>query len=399
MLTDPVVRFLHTRIGLDPESLGARVIGDCLSDVAREFPGLSAAEIVREAQNNSAVFARLTAHFTVNESWLFRTPDQFAQLSHFAKTRARPMRVLSLPCASGEEPASIAVTLCEAGLRPSDFSIVAGELDSTALAKARSGQFPRSAFRASGDDSRSAPDSRWFVPHQQQFLLAPALLARIDYRQMNILDKELLAGEAFDVIFCRNLLIYLHHDARQQVLRLLRRVAAPGALVFTGTAESNLDLDKPENKPLAKPMPQILTRAPSPERKFNLPRVDTPNDFSPDTIDAAAASEPSSMTRRLEKIEQSANNGDVQGACQRLEQFLLEAPTDAEAWYLRGVFASAQDDLVRAEASLDRAAYLNPGHAPTLRLRAELARRSGDLFHAERLRARLKRGGLAGGSA
>jgi len=161
MLTDPVVRYLHAQIGLDPDSLGARVIGDCLNEVRHEFPGLSAAEIVRAAQNNAAVFARLIAHFTVNESWLFRTPDQFAQLSHFAKMRARPIRVLSLPCATGEEPASIAVTLCEAGLSPSDFSIVAGELDSTALAKARSGQFPRSAFRAGGDDSRSALDSGW----------------------------------------------------------------------------------------------------------------------------------------------------------------------------------------------------------------------------------------------
>ena len=398
MLTDPVVRFLHTRIGLDPESLGARVIGDCLNDVRHEFPGLSAAEIVRAAQNNAAVFARLIAHFTVNESWLFRTPDQFAQLSHFAKMRARPIRVLSLPCATGEEPASIAVTLCEAGVPLSDFSIVAGELDQTALAKARSGQFARSAFRAGADDSRSAPDSRWFVPHQQEFLLAPALLARIDYRQMNILDRDLLLGEAFDVIFCRNLLIYLHQDARQHVLRLLRRVAAPGALVFTGTAESNMGLHEPENKLPAKPMSRILTSAPSPQRKLDLPRVATPKEFSLGTNDARAT-EPSSLTSRLEKIEQSANGGDVQGACERLEQLLLEAPTHAEAWYLRGVFASAQGDLVRAEASLDRAAYLNPGHAPTLRLRAELARRGGDLFHAERLRARLKRGGLAGGSA
>ncbi len=396
MLTNPVVRLLHARIGLDPDSLGTRVIADCLNDLAREFPGLSADELAFQAQGDAAVFARLVAHFTVNESWLFRSPDQFAQLSRFVKTRTRPLKLLSLPCARGEEPASIAVTLSEAGLSPSDFSIVAGELDCGALAKARSGRFPRSAFRVSFSDSEYTPDSRWFVPQAQEFVLAPALLARIDFRQMNILDKDLLAGEFFDVIFCRNLLIYLHSDARQDALRFLRRVAAPGALVFTGTAEPNINFDEPENKPHTVLIQQALTRAPPKHKRHHVakPREGLANGLQPSAI-----SETSLLTVKLAQIEQSANEGDVQGACLCLEQFLREAPTHAEAWYLRGVLASALDDLARAEASLDRAAYLNPGHAPTLRLRAELARRSGDGLHAERLHARLKRVRHAGGGA
>ena len=398
MLTNPVVRLLHTHIGLDPESLGARVIADCLNDVAREFPGLSVSELALQAQTDASVFARLVAHFTVNESWLFRNPDQFAELSRFVRTRARPLKLLSLPCASGEEPASIAVTLSEAGLSPSDFSIVAGELDEEALVKARSGRFARSAFRASLSNSPFTPDSRWFVPQAQEFMLASALLARIDFRQMNILDKDLLAGEFFDVIFCRNLLIYLHPDARQEVLRFLRRVAAPGALVFTGTAEPNINFDEPENKPRTMLIQQALTRAAPPleHRRHHLAK---PSELLANSLQPTVLSETSLLTVKLAQIEQSANDGDVQGACLRLEQFLREAPTYAEAWYLDGVLASAKDDLLRAQASLDRAAYLNPGHAPTLRLRAELARRSGDGLHAERLHARLKRVRHAGGGA
>jgi chemotaxis protein methyltransferase WspC len=395
MLTNPLVRLLHTHIGLDPESLGVRVIADCLSDVAREFPGLSAGELALQAQSDASVFVRLVAHFTVNESWLFRNPDQFAQLSCFVKTRARPLKLLSLPCARGEEPASIAITLSEAGLSPSDFSIVAGDLDEAALAKARSGKFPRSAFRASG--AEVAPDSRWFLPQAQEFVLAPALLARIDFRHMNILDKDLLAGELFDVVFCRNLLIYLQPVARQDVLRFLRRVAAPGALVFTGTAEPNINFDEPESKPRTALIPQALTHAPPPEHKRN--HVAKPSEVLANGLQPAAIGDTSLLTFKLAQIEQSANDGDIQGARLRLEQFLREAPTHAGAWYLDGVLASALDDLVRAQASLDRAAYLNPGHAPTLRLRVELARRNGDVFHAERLHARLKRVRHAGGGA
>jgi chemotaxis protein methyltransferase WspC len=394
MLTNPLIRLLHRHVGLDPDSLGARVIADCLSDVAREFPGLSAGELVLRAQNDTAVLARIVAHFTVNESWLFRNPDQFAELSRFVETRKLPLKLLSLPCARGEEPASIAITLSEAGLSPSDFSIVAGELDADALTQARSGKFPRSAFRAIG--AETGPDSRWFVPQAQEFMLAPALLARIDFRQMNILDRDLLAGELFDVIFCRNLLIYLHADARQNVLRFLRRVAAPGALIFTGTAEPKISSDEPENKLLVTPLPPIFKRA---LPAHPLPQLVKASEGLANSLQPSAISETGLLTVKLAKIEQSANDGDVHGACLRLEQFLLEAPTHAEAWYLHGVLASAQDDLVRAEASLARAAYLNPGHAPTLRLRAELARRSGDVFHAERLHARLKRVRHAGGGA
>ena len=419
MLSNPVVRFLQAQIGLEPESLGVRVIGDCLNDLARDFPGRSFAAIALSAQHDAAVFAQVVAHFSVNESWLFRNPEQFAELRRFAQTRARPLKVLSLPCACGEEPASIAITLQEAGLSPSEFSIIAGELDAKALAKARQGWFPLSAFRG------AIPDPHWFEQREQRYILVPNLFARIEYRQLNVLEPSLFAGlpqdELFDVIFCRNLLIYLHVEARVQVLQLLRRIAAPGALVLTGTAEPTLNFDAPVKMSGSANLLQPNANAALPNRVSEKPRFeqtmfeqtkfertkDAPAWVAPVRVanepmltpKISVAPEPNARSlwkNRLATIEQSANDGDVHGACLRLEQLLDEAPTYAEAWYLRGVLASAQNDLVQAEMALDRASYLDPSHASTLRLRAEIARRAGDNDHAERLRARLKRreGGL-----
>ena len=385
MTSDPILALLRRRIGLDPESLGQRVIDDCLADLARHYPAQSRASLALAAEHDRDVFEQVVAHFVVNESWLFRTPEQFEALQKFARLRPPPLNVLSLPAASGEEPASIAITLHEAGLQPTEFRIVAGDIDADALRRARSGRYSPSAFRG------QTPDPRWFAREGGDYVLAPALLARIDYRELNVLDADILPGERFDVIFCRNLLIYLHDDARARMIALLRRVAAPGALVLTGTAEPQLQFDpKPATESaMTEPRRRPSSSAPAAVRPPRLATVAPAATSTASAMTSIRVDEP--LPAQLARIEQRANGGDLAGACASLDQMLEQIAPSAAAWYLRGVLASAQGDLVAAESALDRAAYLDPAHQPTLRLRAELARRGGNHGHADRLQARLKR--------
>ena len=116
-MNDPILNLLRRRIGLDTDSLGERVIEDCLADLSRRYPDQGRGALALLAETDAAVFADVVGHFVVNESWLFRTPEQFAALQKFAQTRPRPLNILSLPAANGEEPASIAVSLHEAGLQ------------------------------------------------------------------------------------------------------------------------------------------------------------------------------------------------------------------------------------------------------------------------------------------
>ncbi|MBK8286833.1 MAG: hypothetical protein IPK97_19300 [Ahniella sp.] len=389
MNPDPILALLKRRIGLDAESLGTRVIEDRLADLARHFPGSSHLALAMAAEHDRSVFDAVVAHFVVNESWLFRTPEQFEALQKFARRRPLPLNVLSLPAAHGEEPASIAVSLHEAGLQPADFRIVAGDIDVDALRVARCGRFPLSAFRG------GRPDPRWFAAHDGQYTLVPSLLSRIEFRELNILDPDILKGESFDVIFCRNLLIYLHDDARAQVLALLRRVAAPDALVFTGTAEPQLQFNAKPAAAVAEARPR-QPKEPMPALR-TAKRIATPQ-HSTQPMSAPAHEEPP-LPARLAQIEQRANQGDLAGACAALDDLIGKIAPSATAWYLRGVLASAQGDLAAAESALDRAAYLDPAHQPTLRLRAELARRGGHHDHADRLQAQLKRRRGAGRDA
>jgi chemotaxis protein methyltransferase WspC len=378
MATNPILQLLSRRIGLDPGSLGERVIEDCLGEVERHFPGMRMAAIALAAEHDRSVFDTVVGKFVVNESWLFRTPEQFAELQRFARTRARPLQVLSLPAASGEEPASIAVCLAEAGLAPGEFRIVAGDIDVAALQRARSGRFPRSAFRG------STPDPHWFTRHGDMYALAPALLARIEFREINALDADALQDERFDVVFCRNMLIYLHPAARARVLGLLQRVAAPGALVFTGTAEVRVT---PATNPRVNEIPLLRPSPPATVRARPATKTAAPARVAHE----APAPTALPLPQQLALIEERADRGELAAACIELDRVLEQSPTSAPAWYLRGVLASAAGDLATAESALDRAAYLDHAHAPTLKLRAELARRRGDHRHAERIAARLKR--------
>ncbi len=400
MLTNPIIRLLHRRIGLDPESLGVRVIADCMGDLmgdlAQAYPGQTADAIAIAAARDTQLFDQIVGYFAVNESWLFRNPTQFAQLGEFAQQhlqkKSGPLRALSLPAACGEEPASIAITLHEAGFALHDFSIVAGELDLDALTKARSGSFPSSAFRT------TPPDPRWFRTLDQRHQLLPALHARIDYRQLNVLSENLFLGELFDVIFCRNLLIYLHADARTQVLALLQRIAAPGALICTGTAEDAITAGcfvQPTNeRKFARETTRENVHALNPFLKVQpLPtlRRFAAAEFPMLPGPQPAESVKDNLQQRLLGIEHSANSGDFFNANSSLDLLLSEFPVSAEAWFLRGVLASAQAELPQAAAALARANYLDPNHARALQLRAELAKRTGDVAQANRLSAQLKR--------
>jgi chemotaxis protein methyltransferase WspC len=181
----------------------------------------------------------------------------------------------------------------------------------------------------------------------------------------------------------------LHTDARDQVLALIKRISAPGALICLGIAEDAIGFTR-EKKP-----PQSRMDAPIPIRQFAF----TPQSAALDVSEIASkpiapTPEPTllqSLPQRLASIEDRANGGDFFNANGNLDALLVEFPISADAWFLRGVLASAQGDLTQAQVALARANYLEPSHSRALQLRAELARRTGNVAQADRLSAQLKR--------
>ncbi|CAN7483215.1 protein-glutamate O-methyltransferase CheR [Pseudoduganella sp. LjRoot289] len=176
----------------------------------------------------------------VPESWLFRDQQAFhvavelvrAMLARPAASQ-RPVRILSVPCAGGEEPYSMAMALCDAGVPRTAFSIDAYDLSPGCVARARSGVYGRNAFRARDLAFRD----RYFTPvGNDDYQIAAALRAQVRFSQGNLLTL-VTAHRVYDIIFCRNLLIYFDKPATKAAIERLSALLADDGVLFAGYAE------------------------------------------------------------------------------------------------------------------------------------------------------------------
>jgi len=229
---------LRRWIGMDIATVGEaaleRVIRGRMAAVGERDPDAYARMLDANADERD----RLVEEIVVAESWFFRDLPVFDVLRRFAAARMqparRPLRILCAPCAAGEEPFSVAMALLEEGLPASSFSIDAVDVSRTALARAATATYSANAFRTPAPGMRE----RWFHEAGAAARLDDAVRRCVTFARANVLDDDFLAGrEGYDVIFCRNLLIYLTADARGRVERMLDRLLAADGLLVLGAAE------------------------------------------------------------------------------------------------------------------------------------------------------------------
>lgn len=146
-------------------------------------------------------------------------------------------RVWSAACATGEEPLTMAMLLHERGLLDR-VEVIATDISETAIARARSGRHGRRALR---EEHPPALARRYLVADEQGVNVAPAVREKVQFRTMNLLDDPGIDRLGlFDVILCRNVLIYFRDEVIHRVLDRLTRSLAPGGLLSVGVSESLL---------------------------------------------------------------------------------------------------------------------------------------------------------------
>jgi len=180
---------------------------------------------------------------TINETFFFRNSDNFrALMAHVERpTTAAPrraLRVLSAGCSTGEEPYSIAITLRETlpAIDTWDIRIVGVDLSVTALARARAGRYSSWALRATPDAVRR----RWFERAGTEFQLDRSIREMVSFEEQNLSDPRspIWAPNQFDVVFCRNVVMYFTPDVMRSVVDRIENALRPGGLLFLGHAET-----------------------------------------------------------------------------------------------------------------------------------------------------------------
>ncbi|MFA5043757.1 MAG: protein-glutamate O-methyltransferase CheR, partial [Kiritimatiellia bacterium] len=440
MATNIIEQWLSGAIGLDAHTLGPQTVANA---VKRR---MAACNLTKESDylerlNTAPDLAELLAlieTIVVPETWFFRDREPFVFLAKYVSATwlaAHPherLQVLSLPCASGEEPYSIAMTLQSAGLPPERYRIDAVDINPASLRKAEKGVYGPNSFRS----GLLAHCERYFKIEGAARIVNPEVRAGIRFIQGNIMGApEFAAEQTYDIVFCRNLLIYQHIAARGQIIATLDRLLKPGGLLFVGHAETMaLLMDRYEPvrhsgvfayckfpaKPcnagaefvnLIGPIKKatvscsrggLLRR--SSERslgdavaaegihaltgaatKIAIPTVSCSRGGD-DVAAGPTASPLPTPASRLERARVLADQGRLDEAATMCQDLLRENPQLAEAHLLLGVIRTAAGQAQAAEECLSHALYLDADcHEALIHLSLLKARR-GDEAGAERLR-------------
>lgn len=188
----------------------------------------------------------LTDVLVVGETYLFRELDQLEAMVReilvpLAEANGpRKPRLWSAACATGEEPYSIAMLLAERGLLDR-VEIVASDVSARSLALARAGNYGPRALRS---QVKVPPVAwRWMARKGERIEVSEEIRRVVDFRRINLLDGKAIEGlGTFDVIVCRNVLIYFQDATARRVVDALTRALVPDGTLLVGVSESLLRL-------------------------------------------------------------------------------------------------------------------------------------------------------------
>lgn len=188
---------------------------------------------------------------TTNFTNFLRERDHFEFMVDRALPAVLPrnraaFRVWSAACATGEEPYSIAFFLAEKFpvTEGWDWSILATDISTRALLRAQAGIYPLERAEAVPPDWLKRYCQRGSGEYEGRFRIKPALRQRIEFRQLNLLGS-ISFPRPFELIFCRNVLIYFDRPTQEQLANGLARLLVPGGYLLTGHSESLNGLNAP----------------------------------------------------------------------------------------------------------------------------------------------------------
>ena len=411
---------LEEKIGLDTAAIGRKVIEKA---IRRRMDQCSIARLEVYAKtlvDSNDEWKNLIEMVVVPETWFFRNRKVFNYLARFVKNTwlpgnsGRMLKVLSIPCSTGEEPYSVAMAFMDAGIKKERFQITGMDISEEALKKARLGVYGKGSFRGKDLTFRD----RYFQPKNDGYQLLGHVRDKVKFKSGNVMENRFAAGAPYDVIFCRNLMIYMSPEARSQTLETMSRLLAETGIFFCGHAERQTAIDwgfeavnetgvfacRKRCRESRRKNPSVdVTRTPSkrpvhkkeikPIRKALMPvdvlsgkSTEQQNRSKPDL----STPKPDTGVNLFLEAREMADQGQLPKALELCAVFLGENPVHVEAHFLMGLIHEALQNENKAEAFYNRAIYLNPEHVEALNHMAFIELQRGNNNSAERLRQRAR---------
>ncbi len=448
-----IAELLRSSIGLSSASVGRRTLEQAVQHRMKEVSVPDARSYLWKLQSEPRELQSFVDEIVVPESWFFREVTPFECLRLFCRARLaegpgrKKLRLLSVPCSRGEEPYSMAMTLLDMGVLPEQFEIVGCDVSSGSLDVAKRGLYRTLAFRERTETTERL-ERKHFHDEGGERRLDASVRALVHFRRENLSAVDFLKGEApFDVVFCRNLLIYLTEEARKIALSHLGRLLAPGGLLYFGHSECRhgrqmglvswhgqfpasfsrqantpkrptspgvADARRPSggSSPVAKnfgvpgasdataPLESsfAVARTSDPQvtaPKFTAPKFTAPKFTAPKFTDPKVTDPTSTqvgaIAEGVAKARDLADRGLLQEAescCQRLQ---ATHRFDPDVLCLRGVIKQASGEMHAAEQFFQQALFVVPDHREALTHLMLLSKINGNAAQAANYQRRLDR--------
>lgn len=409
-----IARFEHLlerTMGLNSASIGVSAIERALDVRMRACAAESDDTYWDLLDRSRDELQQLIEAVIVPETWFFRDPQAFTALADAAcefwrKGLGRPLRLLSLPCSTGEEAYTMAMALLGAGLPPAAFRIDAIDISAHSLERARAGVYGRNSFRSKDLGFRD----RHFAEVEKGFRINDAVRAPVRFGQGNILDPDFApSANSYDIVFCRNLLIYFDVPTQAKAIAVLARALTSEGMLFVGHSEAGLmavngfasarvpmafafrkaaaPAAAPATAPPPTPVALRSTRRPRPPGAAKAaPRLARP---------VAAITAPSPPADRglqsIEELRRIADCGRLDEAGRGAESHLRDRGPSSDVFLLLGLISDARGDSAAALRFYRKVLYLEPANPEALGHLALLLKKQGDHAGAQLLDERLRR--------
>lgn len=397
-----IEKMLREKIGLNYDSIGRKNVESAISMHMKKHGMNNTDDYFELLSNSDKHFEELTQTVLVPETWFFRYSESFAFLAQYAGEylagNLHPIHILSIPCSTGEEPHSIAMTLLNAGVPPGLIHIDAVDVSGPAIESAKLALYGSNSFRGGIPENML----RFFHIKDGKYEVVQQVKELVKFHKHSIFaHKPLAEHPRYNLIFCRNLLIYFATDEQVKAVTMLSEMLTDDGIIFLGHVESGMvnrrdfesvkypssfafrKKNKAESKSdeAHKKNVKTFNHTEQPAKKtlhktqrFNVPAVKIQNE---DAI--------------LKKASSMADSGNLQAAETLCRQYIELNKLNPVAYYILGVIDSSSGRFTEAEKAFSKALYLDPGYYEALIHMALLKERQGEQTEASRIRKRAEK--------
>jgi chemotaxis protein methyltransferase WspC len=413
-------QLLKTAIGLDAGSVGPSSIERAVQERLTACGLIDRHAYWEVVRSGGTELQALIEEVVVAETWFFRDREAFAMLASIGHERwlrgpaDGRLRLLSLPSSTGEEPYSMAMALLDTGIPADRFRIDAVDVSARGVAQGERAVYGRNSFR--GHDL--AFRDRHFSATALGYHPDDTVRRQVHFRQGNLFAADFLPGlDLYDVIFCRNLLIYFDRPMQDRAVAVLQRLLTPDGTLFVAPSETGLLLShdfESAKVPLAfafhksaagggDPTPAVRSAIrpvrPATHRQTPFPIASPVSVHQATRVHLTAAlpqplpppDRRAGLQAGLEDAVRLANQGDLDQAATCCEDHLRRHGPSANAFHLLGLVRDAAGNPTDASKYYRKALYLDPEHHETLVHFAFLVEQQGDRAAAQVLRNRARR--------